>query len=95
LTAGEVATMLKVSRRMVYALHERGLLVPSHQLPAAGTNSGRSREGFRWTRSDVEHFLHRYMYRPTAPHLPADTLRDFVPVELPSKKKEASRSEFS
>jgi hypothetical protein len=87
--------MLKISRRMVYALHTKGLLVPSHQFPAVGTNSARSREGFRWTRSDVEHFLHRYTYRPTAPPLRADSLRDFVPVELPSKKKEASGSEFT
>jgi len=85
LNAQEVAIMLKMSRRMVYALHASGELVPSHQLPTASRVSARSREGWRWTRTEVENFLHKYRYRPTASPSRNAYVSEFVPVELPTR----------
>lgn len=87
LTAAEVARLLKVSRRTVYALHQRGMLIPSHQLPSATTGTRRSREGFRWTMDDVESFLYRNRYRPSVAPRDDTSLKDFVPVELPKRNR--------
>jgi hypothetical protein len=87
LTAAEVARLLKVSRRTVYALHQRGLLIPSHQLPSATTGTRRSREGFRWTMDDVESFLCRNRYRPSIVPREETSLGDFIPVELPKRNR--------
>jgi predicted DNA-binding transcriptional regulator AlpA len=80
LTAQGVADILKVSRRKVYDLWTRGELTPRFKL------FQKSREGWRWTRLDVDTYLDTCIYSPPATVMRDNEPPDFCLIELTSAK---------
>ena len=80
LTAQGVADILKVSRRKIYDLWTRGELTPRFKL------FQKSREGWRWSRMDVDAYLDSCTYSPRVTVVREDEPPDFHPLELSSEK---------